>query len=156
VEPLSYSETISLPTWTKLLFAFVVAVFPLVLILQWISGAVEPVFQPIFLLLDVFFFLVYLNFRKLRIDISDEEICVSFGIIQRRISVKSILSYDIITARLGVYGGNGIRYGGDGSLAYLTNFGRAVKLSLKEGRPFVFSTNNPEKIVLILTPLKAH
>ena len=44
------------------------------------------------------------------------------------------------------YGGVGIRFGTDGSRAYNTDFGEAVKLTLHHCRAFVFSTKNPQKI----------
>ena len=49
--------------------------------------------------------------------------------------------------------GVGIRFGLDGSWAYNTDFGEAVKLTFKSGRPFVFSTRNPQKICNLIHEL---
>jgi hypothetical protein len=48
----------------------------------------------------------------------------------------------------------GIRYGGDGSLAYLPRLGDAVKIHFDNGRPFVFSTRNQEEILKIIKKSK--
>ncbi len=57
-----------------------------------------------------------------------------------------ITNCDITKARFRTYGGIGIRFGLDGSLAYNTDFGEAVKLTFQSGRPFVFSSRNPQKL----------
>ena len=51
---------------------------------------------------------------------------------------------------MSVYTGMGIRYGGDGFLAYLPRLGEAIKIHFNNGRPFVFSTRNQEKVLEIL------
>jgi hypothetical protein len=121
-----------------------------------LSGILQPKLIIISLVLVIFFLAIYINFRRLGVTISGEAVTVAFGLIKRRISVKDIQNCEVIRARLGVYGGNGIRFGGDGSLAFITSFGDAVKLSLDKARPFVFSTNSPHRIVSIIKSLKAN
>jgi len=50
----------------------------------------------------------------------------------------------------GRYGGVGVRIGFDGSWAYTTSFGNAVKIVPRNGRTFVFSSNKPEEICQII------
>jgi len=64
--------------------------------------------------------------------------------------LQEIVSCQITKASFGRYGGIGVRYGFDGSTAYTTSFGNAVEIIPKEGRPFVFSSKNPEKICKII------
>jgi len=64
--------------------------------------------------------------------------------------LKDIASCETIKASFGRYGGVGVRYGFDGSLAYTTSFGNAVKIVPRKGRTFVFSSNKPEKICQII------
>jgi hypothetical protein len=54
-------------------------------------------------------------------------------------------------ANFGKYWGVGIRYGTDRSLAYTASFGNAVKIASKKGRPFVFSSHNPQEICNIIS-----
>lgn len=143
-----------MPTWTKLLFVLVIAVFPPIILLQWLSGVFEPVIFLIGLSFDAFFFAIYMNFRKLVVTVSDEAVTVAFGFIKKRILIKEILSSTVTMAKLGVYSGNGIRVGGDGSLAFITNFGDAIRLTRIKGRTFVFSTNDPHRIIEVISSLK--
>jgi len=52
-----------------------------------------------------------------------------------------------------MYGGVGIRFRLDGSWTYNTDFGEAVKITFQSGRPFVFSTRNPQKICNLINDL---
>ena len=62
------------------------------------------------------------------------------------ISISNIVSCEPTKANFGKYWGVGIRYGIDHSLAYTASFGNAVKTVLKKGRPFAFSSHNPQEI----------
>jgi hypothetical protein len=119
-----------------------------------LSGVFEPKLIILGFSLDAFFIAIYLNFGKLVIRVSEDELSVSFGFIKKKIPIKDITMAKTTTARLGVYGGNGIRIGGDGSLAFISNFGDAVKLDRTKSRPFVFTTKNPDKLINIITSLK--
>jgi hypothetical protein len=68
--------------------------------------------------------------------------------------MSDIVSYEPTTANFGKYWGVGIRYGTDHSLAYTTSFGNAVKIVLKKGRPFIFSSYNPQEICNIINQVK--
>jgi hypothetical protein len=130
-----------------------IGIFTPLIILQYFSATKEPSLIGVYAGLDLFFFIVYLNFRKLDIRITSSSVNVAFGLIRKEIPVENNVSCEPITTRIGVYTGNGIRIGGDGTLAFITWFGDAVKLHLRSGRPFVFSTNNQDKTIEIIHTL---
>jgi hypothetical protein len=120
-------------------------------ILQIFAGSREPYLTGLYLVLDLFFILLFINFRRLDIAIDPIQILVSFGIITKKIPLKEVLTCEPVKASLGVYTGAGIRITGDGALAFITRIGGdAVKLRLISGRPFVFSTNRQTEIIKII------
>ncbi len=99
-------------------------------------------------------FLMYWNYRGLKITLTSNQIEVAYGIFNhKRIPIKKITSCDKTKANFRTYGGVGIRFGVDGSWAYNTDFGEAVKLTFQSGRPFVFSTKNSEQICNLINGL---
>ena len=94
--------------------------------------------------------LVFYNYRGLNIRINDESLTVQFG----RFDKKSFLRKDISSCKktksFGRYLGVGVRAGLDGSIAYTTSFASAVEVTPKDGRVFVFSSKNPERICEII------
>jgi hypothetical protein len=91
--------------------------------------------------------LVFWNYRGVKIQLSNKDLLVSYGIFnQKSIRLEDIVSCEPTKASFGRYGGVGVRYGTDGSWAYTTSLGNAVKIILRKGRPFAFSSNNSEKI----------
>lgn len=103
---------------------------------------------------SVFILLFFWNYRGLKISITTNQLEVGYGILNRkRIPLNIITACDVSKARFRTYGGVGIRYGLDGSRAYNTDFGEAVKLTLKHARPFLFSTRNPEQICSLINEL---
>ena len=98
-----------------------------------------------------FVLVLFWNYRGLEIKINHDELSVKYGIFNKKsIKLKEIVSCQITKASFGRYGGSGVRYGFDGSTAYTTSFGNAVQIISKEGRTFVFSSKNPEKICKII------
>ena len=94
-----------------------------------------------------FILLLFWNFRCLRIQVSGERLTVVYGIFNKKSFLLKELTYCKTTrANLGRYFGVGIRYGVDGSIAYSTSFGEAVEVAPKNGKVFVFSSNNPDKV----------
>jgi len=97
---------------------------------------------------------MYWNFRGLKITLTNNQLEVAYGIFNhKRINLNNITSCDITKAHFRTYGGVGIRFGLDGSWAYNTDFGEVVKLTFQSGRPFVFSTRNPQKIYNLINEL---
>jgi len=103
---------------------------------------------------SLFIFLMYWNFRGLKITLTKNQLEVAYGIFNhKRIPLQKISGCEITKASFRKYGGVGIRFGLDGSWAYNTDFGEAVKLVFQKGRPFVFSTRNPQKICDLIKEL---
>ena len=97
---------------------------------------------------------MYLNYRGLKITLTNNQLEIAYGVLNhKKIPINKITSCDITKAHFRTYGGVGIRFGLDGSWAYNTDFGEAVKLKFQNGRPFVFSTRNPQKICNLLSEL---
>jgi len=108
----------------------------------------------IFGAVSIIIFLFYWNYRGLKITLTNNQLEVNYGIFNRKkISLNTITSCDITKANFRIYGGVGIRYGTDGSWAYNTDFGEAIKLTFQYGKPFVFSTKNPQKICDLISKL---
>jgi len=103
---------------------------------------------------SLFIFLMYWNYRRLKITLTSNQLEVVYGIFNhKKIPLNAITSCDITKANFRTYGGVGIRFGVDGSWAYNTDFGEAVKLTFQSGRPFVFSTKNSQKICNLIKEL---
>jgi hypothetical protein len=105
---------------------------------------------------SLFIFLLYWNYRGLKITLTSNKLEVGYGIFNHKnILLNNITSCGITKANFKTYGGVGIRYGLDGSWAYNTDFGEAVKLTFQSGRPFVFSTKNPQKLCELIHELSS-
>jgi uncharacterized protein with PQ loop repeat len=102
-----------------------------------------------------FLALLFWNYRGIRIELNTEELLIKYGVLNRKlITLEDIVSCEPTEASFRRYGGVGVRLGIYGSWAYTTSFGDAVKIVLRRGRPFVFSSNNPEKICGIISQTK--
>ena len=151
-----YRESIWISKWFFILFIGIIVVLSSVLVVQLIFGLLAgwtPAVTIVFLTLIVAFGLITLNFRKLSIKVNSENVEVGYGIIKKKISLNEVVSCEPTMAKGRVYGGVGIRLGVDGSLAYVTSFGSAVKIMRRNGMPFVFSTKNPEKLSEIINKM---
>jgi tetrahydromethanopterin S-methyltransferase subunit E len=103
-----------------------------------------------------FVLLVFWNYRGIRIKATTESLLIHYGFFNhKRIPIGDIVSCEPTKASFGRYGGIGVRYGTDGSWAYTTSLGDAVKIILQKGKPFVFSSNNPEKICNIINQMRS-
>jgi len=100
--------------------------------------------------------LVFWNYRGIRIKVTAKNLLIYYGFFNRKhIPIVDIASCEPTKASFGKYGGVGVRYGTDGSWAYTTSLGDAVKIILRKRKPFVFSSNNPEKICNIINQMRA-
>jgi len=94
-----------------------------------------------------FVLVAFVNFRGIKIQINSQKLCVKYGLFNSKcVRLDEVISCKPVKASMGRYGGVGVRYGLDGSYAYTTSFGNAVEINPKKERPFVFSSNNPDKI----------
>ena len=95
------------------------------------------------------------NFRGIKIQINSERLTIDYGLLNHKHArLDDIVSCKQVKASFRRYGGVGIRYGLDGSWAYTTSFGNAVEIVPKNGRTFVFSSNNPKRICQIVNMKK--
>jgi hypothetical protein len=143
-----YSEWVPAGKFVKTVILFVCL---LILSLGIIISAFRPeelgFIDLIFGSVSLLIFLIYWNYRGLKITLSTNHLEVKYGVFNHKtIALGKITSCDITKAYFRIYGGVGIRFGLDGSIAYNTDFGDAVKLTFHNGRPFLFSTKHPEKI----------
>ncbi len=102
-----------------------------------------------------FVLLVFWNYRGIQTEVATESLLIYYGFFNRkRILIGDTVSCEPTKASFGRYGGIGVRYGTDGSWAYTTSLGDAVKIILRKGKPFVFSSNKPEKICNTINQMK--
>ena len=146
-----YREEVPLAYWAAIMLGLFIAVLTPTFIREAYPVTREPRLLWLYLALDLIFVTVLLNFRKLVITIDSTQLHASFGLISKRVNLRDIRTCEPIEATLSVYTGIGVRYGGDGSLAFLPKLGDAVRVSFDTGRPFVFSTVNREKVIETLT-----
>ncbi len=93
---------------------------------------------------------VGMTIRVLRITISDTHLTVGYGFIKHVLSIENIESVEATKVPWYLFGGFGIRLGWDGSVGYIQNWRRGVRVVLKRGRTLFFSSNNPDEIESIL------
>ena len=129
-----------------------IVVFGTLVIILLVDFSIEDFYGLIFSWgVLAFILLLFWNYRGLEIIINLDELSVNYGVFNKKsIKLKEIVSCQITKASFGRYGGSGVRYGFDGSTAYTTSFGNAVQIISKEGRTFVFSSKNPERICKII------
>jgi len=147
-EEVLYQEYIPIGKLMKNLFILVLLVITIVFtIILFIIPTVMFFMLLILICTSVFILFVYLSFKGLKILITSRNIDLKYGIFIRKvIPLKEIGVCEISKTYYNIYFGIGIRHGLDGSWAFNTDFGEAVKLIFKNGGSFLFSTKNPSKI----------
>ncbi len=148
-----YSEWVPVGRFVKMIiFLFFIFSTSMIIIISVLETQVLMFLLVIFGGVSILILLTYWNYRGLQITITNIQIEVKYGIFNHKlIPLIEIMSCEIIKATFRKYGGVGIRIGFDGSVAYNTDFGDAVKLTCQHGKPFVFSTNNPQKICNLIS-----
>jgi len=152
-----YSEWVPAGAFMKII---VVLVSVIILFVLSIPILTDVAFQnPLWIAVSgsvlAFLLLMFRNFRGIKIQVSDRELQVNYGIFNHKsIPLETIVSCELTKASFRRYGGVGVRLGIDGSWAYTTSFGDAVKIIPRKGRPFVFSSNNSNEICNILNQIK--
>lgn len=155
MEHAMYNEWVPTGTFVKVtLWAVISAIFFLLLALAVFLHPLdtEAIIGFGASIVTLFFILIlFMNFRGIKIQLNSERLTVNYGLLNRKsIRIDDIVSCKLVKASFRRFGGVGIRYGLDGSWAYTTSFGNAVEIVPKEGRTFVFSSNNPQKICQII------
>ena len=158
MENVVYFEWVPAGTFMKTLAASVCLLTLCVLLITIAVGvAVQNPFLIVVLASALAFVLfLFWNYRGIQIQVTTKELLINYGIFNhKRIPISNIASCEHTKAALWKYGGVGIRYClTDGSWAYVASFGEAVKIIRRKGRFFVFSSNNPEKICIIINQMK--
>ena len=160
----SQNEEILYTEWVPV-GKFVKAMVSLVLLLLFVSSVIVTFLDPQLLLfctalmvsVTVFLLLLSWNFRGLRITITKNAINARYGAFNyKEILMEDVVACEIVKTGLRRYYSVGIRLGTDGSWAYSTSFGYAVKIDPREGRPFVFSTESPRHVCDLICELITH
>ena len=117
-----------------------------------------PLLVPLFSAIPLF--LVWVLFSALRISVTPKEVHVQYGLLGPRIPIEAIESCEPCEYDWKQYGGWGIRYGRDGSVAYnmLGDGGRAVRITYKKGaksKKVVLSARDPERLATAIQQARA-
>lgn len=147
-EKILYNEWIPMSKFIVILFALVIAVLVSTAITTSIFAPQTRAYMlPVYAVLCLFFVLIGLNYRGIQITLTQNEITVKFGLINKKtVSFVELVACEVIQNTFGKYFGLGVRIGLDKSLAFVTNFGDAVKLTYQENKLFVFSSRNSQEI----------
>jgi hypothetical protein len=105
-------------------------------------------------------FLVWILFSTLRISVTAKEVHVQYGLFGPRIPIEAIESCEACEYDWKQYGGWGIRYGRDGSVAYnmLGDGGRAVRITYKKGKKtkkLLLAAKDPERLATAIHQARA-
>ena len=134
MERLLYSEWVSVGKFVKTIVGFVSLLYAIVLVIFiWIAISIQnPYFAVIIVFPMIFVLALCGNYRGIQINITSKELVIRYGLFNRKhIQMSNIVSCEPTKANFGKYLGVGIRYGTDGSWAYSTSFGNAVKISAR-------------------------
>jgi hypothetical protein len=107
--------------------------------------------QAILILVDLLLIFLYFSLRTLRIRVTGSRLSVGFGVLGTSVPLSEVLLVEPHKPSFWRYGGGlGIRWGWDGSVGYLMNYGDAVRVVRRRGRAFVFSTRSPTEVVAVI------
>jgi hypothetical protein len=148
-----YFAKITAPRFFHLLF-----LLPLFVMTGSALLAHAPLLMPLLTLIPLFF--VWILFSALRISVTTKEVHVQYGLFGPRIPIEAIESCEPCAYDWKQYGGWGIRYGRDGSVAYnmLGDGGRAVRITYKKGaktKTVVLSARDPERLATAIQQARA-
>ncbi len=93
---------------------------------------------------------IFINFRTLEISVSGGRQSVGYGFIRSRVRLSDILYVEAVRPPFWRYGGLGIRLGLDGSVGYVVDYRRGVRVTRRRGPPIFFNTRNPEQLLSLL------
>ena len=107
--------------------------------------------QVLLIFVDLLIIFLYFSLKTLKIRVTESQLRVAFGVIGTSVPLSEVLLVEPEKPSFWRYGsGLGIRWGWDGSVGYLMNYGDAVKVIRRRGRAFVFSTRNPETVIRVI------
>jgi hypothetical protein len=144
-----YYDKIRAPLAYHLIFLLPLAIILVTSILAALSAGPAALIAPVFstALLSV----AWLLFSVLRISVTRDEVYVQYGLFGPKIAVKDIERCAAVAYDWKKYGGWGIRYGRDGSVAYnmIGDRGRAVEIVYKKGdksKRVLVASPDPERL----------
>lgn len=152
-----FSEWVPAGCFVKAIAGLVSLVILFVLSITVVTGVAfqNPFWIAVSIAASAFLLFLFWNYRGIRIRLSKNELLVDYGVFNRKsIPLSYIGSCEVVKASFWRYGGVGVRFGTDGSWAYTTSFGNAVKVTRKKGRTFVFSSSSPQTICKIISQMK--
>ena len=128
------------------------------LLILWYQLFIDSFHHPIInwiYLVIILICLITINFSRLTIRISSQEIAIRYGIVGHTQSWNNVKDVILDETSMIRYGGWGIRigrFGGKWRLIFNVIGKKCVLLQLNQGRfrELVFSTNSPEEIVKII------
>lgn len=131
---------------------------PLLVSLGSALAAHAPLVVPLLSVIPLF--LVWILFSALRISVTAKEVHVQYGLFGPRIPVETIESCEACDYDWKQYGGWGIRYGRDGTVAYnmLGDGGRAVRITYKKGtktKKVLVAAKDPERLATAIHQARA-
>jgi len=145
-----YYEKVGLGIFMKTTLIVLAFVFGVVGLVGWYS--VSLLFGIVMTFSGLFTIsIIYAIFGDLKIVITSEGLVVAFRFFSQRFFLCDIELCEQTTTSFKKYAGIGIRYGADGSLAYSTSLGSAVRITQAGERSFVFSTNHPDTVCQIIS-----
>ena len=113
---------------------------------------------PLFAVIPLLF--MWILFSALRISVTAKEVHVQYGLFGPRIPIEAIESCESCDYDWKQYGGWGIRYARDGSVAYnmLGDGGRAVRITYKKGtktKTVLIAAKDPERLATAIHQARA-
>ncbi len=148
-----YFAKMTAPRFFHLLF-----LVPLLVSVGSALVAHAPLFVPLLSVIPLLF--VWILFSALRISVSPKEVHVQYGLFGPRIPIEAIESCEACEYDWKQFGGWGIRYGRDGTVAYnmLGDGGRAVRITYKKGtktKKVLLAAKDPERLATAIQQARA-
>jgi hypothetical protein len=117
-----------------------------------------PFFVPLLSMIPLL--LVWILFSTLRISVTRKEVHVQYGLVGPRIPIEAIESCEACDYDWKQFGGWGIRFGRDGTVAYnmLGDGGRAVRITYKKGKKtkkVLLAARDPERLATAIQQARA-
>ena len=148
-----YYDKIRAPLAYHLLF-----LLPLVLSVGSAIVGHAPIFVPLVALIPLLF--IWALFSVLRISVTRGEVYVQYGLFGPKIAVGDVERCEAVDYDWKKYGGWGIRYALDGSVAYnmMGDQGRAVKIVYRKGKgtkTVLVASHNPARLAAAVNEARA-
>lgn len=152
-QQVEYQEIQSAPKWTWALSFCIIIVLLLLVYTSFGSPAVPEYFNYIWVGILILFIFIMMNFLRMRVVITSEELVVSYGFLHHRVPRSAISKIEQIKLTFRNTGGIGIRVSSLGYTIYNTRWGKALRIDRNDGeKSFGFTSDNPEQIISILLP----